>query len=52
MDELSPNQFKGLHMNDIPIVENLLSLNILLYDINCVDENIAGEGRLQKVEIL
>ena len=30
-------------MNDIPIVEDLLSLNILLYDINNVDGNIGGE---------
>ena len=29
MDGLSPNQFKAVHMNDIPIVEDLLTLNIL-----------------------
>ena len=43
MDELSPNQFQGVHMNDIPIVEDLLTLNILLYDIDIVDGNIIGE---------
>ena len=37
MDGLSPNQFKGVHMNDIPIVEDLLTLSILLYDIDIVD---------------
>ena len=30
-------------MNDIPIVEDLLTLNILLYDIDIVDGNIIGE---------
>ena len=43
MDGLSPNQFQGVHMNDIPIVEDLLTLNILLYDVNIVDGNIVGE---------
>ena len=37
MDGLSPNQFKGVHMNDLPIVEDLLTLNILLYNIDIVD---------------
>ena len=43
MDGLSPNQFQGVHMNDIPTVEDLLTLNILLYDIDIVDGNIVGE---------
>ena len=43
MDGLSPNQFKGVHMNDIPIVEHLLTLNILLYGIVIVDGNLIGE---------
>ena len=30
MDGLSPNQFQGVHMNDIPTVEDLLTPNILL----------------------
>ena len=30
-------------MNDIPIVEDLPILNILLYDIDIVDGNIVGE---------
>ena len=30
-------------MNDIPTVEDLLTLNILLYDIDIVDGNIIGE---------
>ena len=43
MDGLSPNQFKGFHMNGIPIVEDLLTLNILLYDFAIVDGNIIAE---------
>ena len=43
MGGLSPNQIQGVHMNDIPTVEDLLTLNILLYDINIVDGNIVGE---------
>ena len=43
MDGLCPNQFQGVHMIDIPIVEDLLTLNILLYDIDIVDGNIIGE---------
>ena len=43
MDGLSPNQFQGGHMNDIPTVEDLLTLNILLYDIDIVDGNLVGE---------
>ena len=42
-DGLSPNHFQGVHMNDIPTVEDLLTLNILLYDIDIVDGNIVGE---------
>ena len=43
IDGLNPNQFQGVHMNDIPTVEDLLTLNILLYDIDIVDGNIPGE---------
>ena len=43
MDGLSPNQFQEVHMNDIPTVEDLLTLNIVLYDIDIVDGNIVGE---------
>ena len=50
MDGLSPNQFKGVHMNDIPIVEDLLTLNILLYDINFVHGNLIGELARRNVQ--
>ena len=43
MDGQTPNQFQGVHMNDIPIVEDLLTLNILLYDIDIVDVKIIEE---------
>ena len=43
MEGLSPNQFKEVHMNDIPIVEDPLTLNNLLYDIDVVDGNVIGE---------
>ena len=50
MDGLSPNQFKGVHMNDIPIVEDQLAPNILLYDIDIVDGNIIGELARRSVQ--
>ena len=43
MDGLSPNQFHGVQMNDIAIVEDLLTLNIVLYIIDIVDGNLIGE---------
>ena len=43
MDGLSADQFQGVHMNDIPFVEDLITLNILLYDIDIVDGNIVRE---------
>ena len=43
LDGLSADQFQGVHMNDIPIIEDLLTLSILLYDTDFVDGNIVGE---------
>ena len=37
-------------MNDIPIVEDLLTLNILLCDIDIVDGNIVGELARRSVQ--
>ena len=54
MDGLSPNQFQGVLMNVIPIVEDLLTLNNVLYDIDTVDGNIVAElarRSLQKYNI-
>ena len=39
----SADQFRGVKMNDIPFVEDLLTLNIVVYDIDIVDGNIIGE---------
>ena len=47
---LSPNQFKGVHMNDIPIVDDLLTVNFLLYDIDIVDGNFIGELARRSVQ--
>ena len=51
MDGLSPNQFQRVHMNNILTVEDLLTLNILLYDIDIVDRNIVGELARRSVQI-
>ena len=50
MDGLSADQFQGIHMNDITTVEDLLTLNILLYDIDIVDGNIVGELARRSVQ--
>ena len=50
MDGLCADQFQGVHMNDIPIVEVLLTLNILLYDIEIVDGNIVGKFARRSVQ--
>ena len=50
MDGLSPNLFQGVHMNDIPIVEDLLTLKILPYDIDIVDGNIVAEFTRRSVQ--
>ena len=50
MDRLSADQVEEIHMNDILFVEDLLTLNILLYDIDFVDGNIIGELARQIVQ--
>ena len=50
MDGLSTDQFQEVHMNDNPIVEDLLTLNNVLYDIDIVDGNIIGELAGQSVQ--
>ena len=50
MDGLSPNQFQGVHMNDIPTVGDLHTLKFLLYDIDIVDGNIVGEPARRSVQ--
>ena len=41
--EGDPSKFQGVHMTDIPTVEDLLQLNIFLYEIHFVDGELIGE---------
>ena len=41
--ETDPSTFQGVHMTDIPKVEEILQLNIFLYDIDFVDGELIGE---------
>ena len=50
MDRLSTDHIQGVHMNDNPTVEGLLTLNILMYDIDIVDGNIVGELARRSVQ--
>ena len=53
IDRLSASQLQGVHMNDIPIVEYLLTLNILQYGIDIVAGSNIGEiarGSVQRYE--
>ena len=51
--EADPSKTQGVHMTDIPKVEEMLQLNIFLYDIDFVDGELIGEParrRIQKFE--
>ena len=41
--EWDPSKFQGVHMTDIPKVEDLLQLNIFFYDIDFVHGELIGE---------
>ena len=41
--EGDPSKLLGVHMNDIPKVEEMLPLNISLYDFDFVDGELIGE---------
>ena len=41
--ESDPSKFQGVHMTDIPKVEEMLQLNIFLYYIDFVDGELIGE---------
>ena len=47
---LSPPQFQGVHMNDIPVVEGLLHLDNLLYEIDILDGKLIGEFARRSVQ--
>ena len=42
-EEGDVSELQGVHLNDIPKVEDLLQLKILLYDIDFVDGELIGE---------
>ena len=42
-EEGDVSKFQGVHLNDIPKVEDLLQLNIFPYDIEFVDGELIGE---------
>ena len=42
-EEGDVSKFPGVHSNDIPKVEDLLQINIFLYDIDFVDGELIGE---------
>ena len=50
MDGLSAHQFQGVYINDNPVVEDLLNLNILLKDKDIVDGKIIGERARPNVQ--
>ena len=48
-----PSMFQGVQMTDLPKVEELLQLNVFLYDIDFVDGELIGElcrRSIQKLE--
>ena len=42
-EEGDVSKFQGVHLHDIPKIEDLLQLNVFLYDIDFVDEEPIGE---------
>ena len=50
MDGQDPNRFQEVHTNDIPTVKGLLTLNIVLYDIDIVDGSIIRELARRSVQ--
>ena len=52
-EERDVSKFHGVHLNDIPKIEDLLQLNIFLYDTDFVDGELIGElcpRSIQKLE--
>ena len=42
-EEGDPSNFQGVHLSDIPKMEEMLQLNFFLYDIDSVDGELIGE---------
>ena len=49
-EEGDVSKFQGVHLNDISKVEDLLQLNIFLYDIDFVDGELIGELCRRKIQ--
>ena len=50
-DQFNRNQFLGIHTDKIPVVEDLITTNILLNGFDKAHENIIGEVARQSVQI-
>ena len=50
MDGLSPSHFHGVHINDSSIVEDLLLLNIRLFQIDIVERYVNSEIARRSVQ--
>ena len=48
--EADPSKFQVVHMTDIPKVEEMLQLNIFLYDIDFVDGELIGEPARKSIQ--
>ena len=51
-EERDPSNFQGVHMTDIPKVEEMLQLNIFLYDLDFVDGELIGELARRSIQTL
>ena len=40
MDTLSPPQFHGVHLNDIPVVRDFLHMTVFLYELDFVESKL------------
>ena len=50
-EERDASKFQGVHLIDIPKVEDLLQLNILLFDIDFVDGELIGELSRRSIQM-
>ena len=49
-EERDVSKFQGVHLNDIPKIEDLAKLNISLYDLDFVDGELIGELCRRSIE--
>ena len=49
-EERDPSKFQGVHMTVIPRVEEMLQLNIFLYEVHFVDGELIGELARRKTQ--